>query len=54
MISTQQNRKTALQSFFYSREMDTYKMLHFPRDVERSDVVGKFLSFISEQVVSLP
>lgn len=53
MISTQQDRKAALQSFFYSREMDMYKMLHFPHDVERSDVVGKFVSFIRKQVVSL-
>lgn len=53
MISIQQDRKTALQSFFYSRGMDTYKMLHFPRDVKRSDVVGTFLSFISERVVGL-
>lgn len=43
MISMLQDRKTALQSFFYSQGMDTYKMLNFPRDVKRSDVVGTFL-----------
>lgn len=53
MISMQQDRKTEPLSFWYSWKIDMYKMLHFPGDVERSDVVGKFLSFISKWVVVL-
>lgn len=45
-IPKQQERKAALEIFFYSREMDTYKMVHFPSDVKRSDIVGKFPVFI--------
>ncbi len=53
MISMQQDRKTALQSFFYSWGMDMYKMLPYPHNVKMSDIVGTFISFTSKRVVGL-